>query len=250
MKAYHGSQKLKDQVIAELQAHYDADNFIKGKGCAVGCLLKNVNGNHIEYEEKFGLPVYMAEIEDTIFEGLPNNLAEEWPILFMSSFEVGKDYSDVVWEFLRWLLLDYLLPKVTKEGGVYDDVRAALKQSAEVLNSNNAAAAARAASRADAHATYAAASRADAHATYAAASRAAASRAAAHADYAASRADAHADYAAASRAAAHADYAAYHADADAASAARAAAAAVAAAVCNDAAYQIFANKLIEFIKKV
>jgi len=73
MKAYHNDPELKKKVLSELQHHYDADNIVKGrywengKGCAVGCLLKS--GNHIEYEEKFGIPVQLAYLEDGIFEG-------------------------------------------------------------------------------------------------------------------------------------------------------------------------------------
>ena len=221
MKAYHGSQYLKDKVIEELKAHYDADNFVKGtywengKGCAVGCLLKS--SNHIEYEGEFGIPVHLARLEDLFFEKLPNDLSKEWPIRFMSSFDVGKDYSQVVWDFLRWLLLDHLHLKITQEGDIFDDVRKSLRQSAKVLGQNNAAA--------------------DADAVAAADAAAAAAAAAASADAAAAAsADAAADAVAAAYAAASAAAAAY--------------AAVAAAVAAADVYILFSDRLIELIKSV
>jgi len=211
MKAYHGKESLKQEVLAELKAHYEADNFIQGdywdgkKGCAVGCLLKS--GNHIEYEERFGIPVYLAHLEDAIFEGLSLADSKNWPLRFMSAFEVGKDYSGVVWDFLRWLLLDFLLPQIKNEGKIYDDVRTSIKGVADVLGKGTAVRANAYAARADA----AAAAAADAYAARADA-------------YAAAYADAYADVA----------------DAYAARAAAAAA----------DAYKIFADKLIELIKEI
>lgn len=147
LNAYHGDQKLKDQVLAELQADYDANNFAKdqehdwenGKVWVIGHLLNFKN--NIEYETRLGIPVTLSGLEDFIFKSLPKDKTKELPLRFMSSFEVGKDYSSVIWDFLRWLLLDYLFSKVTQEGKIYDDVRAALKRSASVLGSGDRSAA-------------------------------------------------------------------------------------------------------------
>ena len=141
MKAYHGKESLKQEVLAELQAHYEADNFIQGdywdgkKGCAVGCLLKSED--HIEYEKRFGIPIHLARLEDCIFEGLPIADSKRWPLRFMDSFEVGKDYSSVVWDFLRWLLLDFLLPKIEGEGKDFDDACSAIRDSSFEVGKDN-----------------------------------------------------------------------------------------------------------------
>jgi hypothetical protein len=111
LSAYHGKPELKQQVLAEMKAHRKADRLIKGKywedgkGCAVGCLLKS--GNHIEYEKKFGVPVHLAYLEDSIFEGLPKEKAMLWPERFLDAFETGKDYSKVWHKFAIWLLVDH-----------------------------------------------------------------------------------------------------------------------------------------------
>lgn len=110
MKAYLNNPELKQSVLAEMAGHRAADNLVKGqywedgKGCAVGCLLKN--GNHEEYEDKFGIPAQLARLEDSIFEGLPNDQAMLWPERFLSAFEVGKDYSKVWNHFAVWMLID------------------------------------------------------------------------------------------------------------------------------------------------
>lgn len=46
--AFHGKQSIKDKLLAQLQAHYEADEIIKGiywengKGCAVGCTVLRI----------------------------------------------------------------------------------------------------------------------------------------------------------------------------------------------------------------
>jgi hypothetical protein len=110
MRAYHNDYQIKTNILAQLQAHYDADEIIKGKywengkGCAVGCTIHS--DNHREYETRFGIPEILAHLEDTIFENLPNERAKEWPLKFMSSIYVGADLS-TVWPLLAiWILTD------------------------------------------------------------------------------------------------------------------------------------------------
>ena len=108
--AYHGKQSVKNDILAQLKAHYAADEIIQGtywqngKGCAVGCTIHS--NDHSEYESRFGIPRILARLKDGIFEGLPNNLAKEWPIKFMSAINVGADLSKVWPKFAVWLLTD------------------------------------------------------------------------------------------------------------------------------------------------
>ena len=110
MQAYHNDENLKSSVLAEMKSHREADNLIKGsyweggKGCAVGCLIKG--SDHSQYEPMFGIPTALAQLEDQIFEGLSNGKSQEWPERFLSSFDVGKDYSKVWNHFAVWLLID------------------------------------------------------------------------------------------------------------------------------------------------
>jgi hypothetical protein len=133
MLAYHNDHSIKAAIIAELNVHAAADDFIKGKywvdgkGCAVGCTIKS--GDHMEYESRFGIPVMLARLEDRIFEGLPNDDAKAWPIQFMDAIAVGSDLSRVGWQFQYWLLTD----KAVNPGIDHPLVRNAIKKCANVL---------------------------------------------------------------------------------------------------------------------
>jgi hypothetical protein len=247
MLAYHNDPAIKFKLLADLQAHADADHIVKGqywdngKGCAVGCTLQSMNSanddydQHVEYETLLGIPRMLARLEDTIFEGLPNVEAKQWPMRFAAAIAPGADLSRVGWKWLHWLLTDGL-PRVNNAA-----VTAAIAQSAEVLlpltrGEPAASAAAAAAAVADAAAAAAAA-----------VADAAAAAAAAVADADAAAPACAADAAAAAACAADAAAAAAYAAA-AACAAAAAAAACAADAAGYAAYSHMAEKLIELLE--
>jgi hypothetical protein len=107
--AYHGRESDKAAILAELARHREADRLVQGygywsdgKGCAVGCTLQS--DDHMLYESRFGIPVAIALLEDAIFEGLPVDLARQWPERLMSSIRVGADLSRILWKLLHWIL--------------------------------------------------------------------------------------------------------------------------------------------------
>jgi hypothetical protein len=110
MLAYHNDAAGKAVILAQLQAHRDADQIIQGvywengKGCAVGCTIHS--GKHAEYEPRFGIPQVLARLEDRIFEGLPNAVAKDWPLRFMAAIRPGAELSKVWPQFAAWLLVD------------------------------------------------------------------------------------------------------------------------------------------------
>ena len=110
MKAFHNDPALKEQILTQLQAHYDADEIIKGvywengKGCAVGCTIHS--RHHKNYETKLGIPEVLAYLEDNIFEWLPNDGAKEWPMRFIRVISVGVDLHKVWPQFAVFLLTD------------------------------------------------------------------------------------------------------------------------------------------------
>jgi hypothetical protein len=133
MIAYHGKSTEKSKILKQLRAHARADEIIKGgywgdgKGCAVGCTLHS--NRHEDYEPKFGIPQMLARLEDTVFEGLPNDEAKEWPVQFMEAIAAGADLSRVGWQFLHWLLTD----KDVNPGIDHPLVRDAVRRCADVL---------------------------------------------------------------------------------------------------------------------
>lgn len=105
MRAYHGSQKDKDNIIAKLKFNKKRDEFIHGtygedgieavdihwKGaCGVGC---TVGGNyHKDYERRYGIPAALARIEDQLFEKIPmKEQFASWPIRLMQAINPGAD---------------------------------------------------------------------------------------------------------------------------------------------------------------
>ena len=111
MLAYHNKPELKESVVAEMAAHRKADELVQGygywkygKGCAMGCLIKS--GDHKEYETRFGIPEQLALLEDSIFEGLPKELAQKWPERFLESITTGADLTRVWSHFAYWMLID------------------------------------------------------------------------------------------------------------------------------------------------
>jgi hypothetical protein len=209
--AYHNDPKIKTKYLSRVKRHEKADAVIKGqywqngRGCAVGCTIHG--SDHMKYETELGIPVMLARLEDRIFEGLPLEKAKIWPAQFLTAVSVGADLSLVGWKFLHWLLTEQI--KVEGEGKIFDDVRAAVKQCADVLvplkegGEVDKDAAARAADAARAAADAACATDAAARAANAAADAADAAVYAADAAYAARAAHA-AVYAAYAARAAHA----------------------------------------------
>jgi len=115
MLAYHNDPQLKADLLEELAAHRAADHLVKGtygpneksepfRGCAVGCSVHSLNkrrGLKIGYDDHAGLAdavgmtEVLARLEDTIFENLPAEDAQQWPERLMSAIEPGADLSTV-----------------------------------------------------------------------------------------------------------------------------------------------------------
>lgn len=136
LRAYHGAVRLKNQALARIAAHRQADRIIQGlyweedeggvfRGCAVGCLLEDPEGGHERYETEFGVPEQLAWLEDSIFEALPAEIARDWPHRFMSAIPVGADLATVWPRFAIWLMVDptYGLEHVTEADDVKDVCR-------------------------------------------------------------------------------------------------------------------------------
>ncbi len=112
LRAYHGGSALKEAVLAELAEHRAADEIIRGtywdghRGCAVGCLTHDENGGHGQFPTRWGVPIVIARLIDSIFEGLPVDVALDWPARIMGALPVGADLTMVWPHFAVWLLVD------------------------------------------------------------------------------------------------------------------------------------------------
>src|SRR5690606_9836881 len=108
--SFHNDPAIKEKYLNRLYLHYKADEIIQGtywqngKGCAVGCTVHS--RRHESYESELGVPWILACLEDSIFEGLPNEKAKEFPIQFLEAIPVGVDLEPVWRKFMIWLLID------------------------------------------------------------------------------------------------------------------------------------------------
>lgn len=119
MKAFVNTTMTKQEIIDALKWHQEQDNFIKGqyfedgKGCAVGCSLESVARlkkikisyeDHGQYEKHFGVPRWLAKVEDVIFEGLPLERSKTWPLEFVQAINVGANLDNVKAPFVIFIL--------------------------------------------------------------------------------------------------------------------------------------------------
>src|SRR5690606_25985304 len=88
-------------------------NFEEGKGCAVGCSLNSIAqikkigldcSEHNLYEEYLGVPEWLAKVEDTIFEGIPDKRRKTWPVEFGEAINEGADLNKIKVPFIVYIL--------------------------------------------------------------------------------------------------------------------------------------------------
>lgn len=121
--AFNNDNELKSALVALAKQHREKDEYTAGsygekqgstfKGCSVGCtiydlnLLKNTKieySNHSELAKALGIPVFIARIQDCIFEGLPESHRYTWTERLFTAINVGSDLSSVMPKFLKVIL--------------------------------------------------------------------------------------------------------------------------------------------------
>ena len=110
MLAYHSDNAMKAAILAELAEIRRVGRLVKAQSLAdgtsrdVSCTLKVAS--HAEYETRFGIPLSLAQLADSIVKDLPNELAQAWPGRFMGAARPGADLSRVAWKFMHRILTD------------------------------------------------------------------------------------------------------------------------------------------------
>lgn len=139
LEAFHGDQAVKDKYLALVQHHRELDNLVQGqgwdggRGCAIGCTLEKYD--HSRYPEELGLPVWLAYLEDHIFEALPPDEAKEWPAAFLEAIQPGV--PEAVFTGLRDRFQIFWLErqKTQIDTAKYPDVANAIQQVIGLLQS-------------------------------------------------------------------------------------------------------------------
>ncbi len=99
--------KNTNQLREVVNQHIDADSVIQGtywnrftgKGCFIGCLAHDKDPSI--NESRYGIPMMVQRIAESIFEALPVNDAKAFFAAFPDAVACdGKDLSRVGWQFL------------------------------------------------------------------------------------------------------------------------------------------------------
>ena len=112
MLSFFNEPCLKAAVVERVKEHQRLDQIIQGtywdgaRGCAIGCVLHS--GEHMAYETQLGLPVFLAYMDEHIFERLTVAESKLWPLRFIEAVPVGVDLELVFPRFMHWLLSDPL----------------------------------------------------------------------------------------------------------------------------------------------
>ena len=157
LRAYHGDSDLKDSTVELARLGREADEFVHGlyykenggrEFCAVGCLTHDPEGGHHLYPERWGIPEWLAHLEDGIFEGLPIEKAKLWPERFLSAIPVGADFDGLADRLAIRRLKEECLPLSGQwPESVRAEVVAAIEQTVAALEGKGDRSAARFAAR-------------------------------------------------------------------------------------------------------
>lgn len=124
LQAFHNDPKLKADLLVEVEKHRRADAIVAGTyeeyradgqfiGCAVGCSIESLNrlrgrhfkkSNHAAYPKLVGVPEWLAQLQDAIFEDMPAERRAKWPGQFWKAIRPGADLESVKAPFLIYIL--------------------------------------------------------------------------------------------------------------------------------------------------
>jgi hypothetical protein len=155
LRAYHGDEKLKEETVAKARWHKDFSDFTrheyfsqngKTKVCAVGCITEDPNGGHHLYPIRWGIPEWLAYLEERIFTGLPDEEMAAWPERFLDAIPVGADFDGLADRLAIRRLKEECLPLSGQwPESVRAEVVASIEQTIGALEGKGAESAARSA---------------------------------------------------------------------------------------------------------
>jgi len=100
------NQELKDQWIATMQAHQDADRLIQGQwingdvggmksGCFFGCAMQTEDNVLESAAQEMQLPLWLVYLSEKIFEGLGKKESITFPVRLLKAIPFDSDIDDV-----------------------------------------------------------------------------------------------------------------------------------------------------------
>src|SRR5690242_11811924 len=143
IRAYHGDPAIKAFHVSLARHHYEADMLLAGtygeqnggtfRGCSIGCMAHDIKPGatddlHAIVAEHAGWPEWLARLNDSIFEGLPQGERERFHVELREAVPVGANLEPVR-HLLAMRRIDRLI--ATQEqafAAQMGDVRAAIGQ--------------------------------------------------------------------------------------------------------------------------
>jgi hypothetical protein len=138
-KSYHNDPAIKAFHVAQAKHHLAADMLVSGtygegnasnfRGCSIGCMAHDIDPSRNDYHELVaehaGWPEWLARLNDSIFEGLPEGERETFHVDLREAIPVGVDLEPVLHQ-LALRRIDRLIELQTfalgKSGESVDDV--------------------------------------------------------------------------------------------------------------------------------
>jgi hypothetical protein len=119
MLAYHNDPAVKKLYVERFQLHREMDEVIQGtgfdngRGCFVGCTLNKYD--HAAFPTELGVPVWLAQLADVIFEGVPKAEAAQFGTDLLEAIKPGVDLEPVRWMLAIWRNKKLLEPLVLND---------------------------------------------------------------------------------------------------------------------------------------
>lgn len=125
-------------------------NKIEGKfkGCAIGCSLESIGrlkkiklrkSSHFQYAKLLGIPKWLAQVEDCLFEGMTEARSKTWPVEFASAIPENVDLEQIRPSFLV-IICERALTRFNHSK--FPDVESALNRSIKLWKRNDVGSAA------------------------------------------------------------------------------------------------------------
>lgn len=111
MQSYHNDPLVKEKFVNRMLAHMNADELIRGiswingRGCAIGCTLNKYS--HEDFETELGFPIWLAHLEDTLFENVSLEYSKTFPLRLLEAIPVGLseiEFNKIKAQFLSFSL--------------------------------------------------------------------------------------------------------------------------------------------------
>ena len=142
-KTWSKTKKVKYLKLAK--QHREADRFLQGswiekgkgeagmhRGCFYGCIMQRKEDVLSSASKTMGLPEWIVRVSEKIFEGLPKDLAKEFPVKLLEAIPTTADTTQM-WKDWHYTVLMDKKHGQYKNCGDNEECKKAIKQCADLF---------------------------------------------------------------------------------------------------------------------